>query len=108
MALLVQTFPKCKTAVPELIIRKIKRNVTDYYPYVKREFRALEQEYPTKSQLIYSQVRTFYLKQKSLGLPKQEIYQNVVTWFRTVTKTDMIEAPEVIAAFFVQNCEVFD
>jgi hypothetical protein len=99
---------KCKTEVPELIIRKIKRNVTDYYPFVKREFRVLEEEYPTKSQLIYSQVRTFYLKQKSLGLPKQEIYQNVVTWFRTVTKTDMIEAPEVIAAFFVQNCEVFD
>jgi hypothetical protein len=98
--------PKCKTAVPELIIRKIKRNVTDYYPHVKREFRALEQEYPTKSQLIYSQVRTFYLKQKSLGLSKQEIYQNIVTWFRNVTKTDMIEAPEVIAAFFVQNCEV--
>jgi hypothetical protein len=31
-----------------------------------------------------------------------------VTWFRNVTKTDMIEAPEVIAAFFVQNCEVLD
>lgn len=99
---------KCKTAMPELIIRKIKRNVTDYYPHVKREFRALEQEYPTKSQLIYSQVRTFYLKQKDLGLSKQEIYQNVVTWFRNVTKTDAIEAPEVIAAFFVQNCEVLD
>ena len=99
---------KCKNGMPELIIRKIKRNVTDYYPYVKREFRALEQEYPTKSQLIYSQVRTFYLKQKSLGLSKQEIYQNVVTWFRKATKTDMIEAPEVIAAFFVQNCEVLD
>jgi hypothetical protein len=99
---------KCKTALPELIIRKIKRNVTDYYPFVKREFRVLEQAYPTKSQLIYSQVRTFYLKQKSLGLPKQEIYQNVVTWFQNVTKTDMIEVPEVIAAFFVQNCEVLD
>ena len=99
---------KCKMAMPELIIRKIKKNVTDYYPHVKREFRVLEEEYPTKSQLIYSQVRTFYLKQKSLGLPKQEIYQNVVAWFRNVTKTDMIEAPEVIAAFFVQNCEVFD
>ncbi len=99
---------KCKSAVPELIIRKIKRNVTDYYPYVQREFRALEQEFPTKSQLIYSQVRTFYLKQKDLGLPKQEIYQNVVTWFRNVTRSDMIEAPEVIAAFFVQNCEVLD
>lgn len=99
---------KCKTAVPELIIRKIKRNVTDYYPYVRREFHALEQVYPAKSQLIYSQVRTFYLKQKDLGLPKKEIYQNVVTWFRSVLKTDMIEEPEVIAAFFVQNCEVLD
>ena len=99
---------KCKTALPEIVIRKIRRNVTDYYPYVKREFRVLEEEYPTKSQLIYSQVRTFYLKQKSLGLPKHEIYQNVVTWFQNVTKTDMIEAPEVIAAFFVQNCEVLD
>ena len=99
---------KCKSALPELIIRKIKRNVTDYYPHVQREFRAMEQEYPAKSQLIYSQVRTFYLKQKSLGVPKTEIYQNIVKWFRTVTKSDMIEAPEVIAAFFVQNCEVLD
>ena len=99
---------KCKSALPELIIRKIKRNVTDYYPQVQREFRALEQESPTKSQLIYSQVRTFYLKQKDLGLPKKEIYQNVVAWFQNATKTDMIEAPEVLAAFFVQNCEVLD
>jgi HNH endonuclease len=99
---------KCKSALPELIIRKIKRNVTDYYPHVQREFRALEQEFPTKSQLIYSQVRTFYLKQRDLGVPKTEIYQNVVAWFRNASKTDMIEAPEVIAAFFVQNCEVLD
>jgi HNH endonuclease len=99
---------KCKSALPELIIRKIKRNVTDYYPQVQREFRALEQEFPNKSQLIYSQVRTFYLKQKDLGLPKTEIYQNVVAWFQNAARTDMIEAPEVIAAFFVQNCEVLD
>lgn len=99
---------KCRSAMPEIIIRKIKRNVTDYYPQVQREFRALEQESPNKSQLIYSQVRTFYLKQKDLGLPKTEIYQNVVAWFQNAARTDMIEAPEVIAAFFVQNCEVLD
>ena len=99
---------KCRKAVQPLTIRKIKRNVSDYYPHVKREFHSLEQEYPAASQLIYSQVRTFYLKQKSLGLPKQDIYQNVVTWLRNVTKTDIVDAPEVIAAFFVQNCEVLD
>ncbi|WP_158793814.1 ABC-three component system protein [Granulicella sp. L60] len=99
---------KCKMAVSELIIRKIKRNVSDYYPFVQRQFRELEREMPNKSQLIFSQVRTFYLKQKDLGLPKQEIYQNVVAWFRSVTRSEMIEAPEVIAAFFVQDCEVLD
>lgn len=99
---------KCKSAMPELTICKIKRYVSDYYPHVQREFRAMEQQDPTKSQLIYAQVRSFYLKQKSLGLSKSEIYQNVVTWFRSVTKANTIEAPEVIAAFFVQNCEVLD
>jgi hypothetical protein len=99
---------KCKPGVPELIVRKVKRNVVDYYPHVLREFRLLEEEYPAKSQLIYAQVRSFYLKQKSLGVPKSEIYQNVVAWFRNVAKTETIEASEVIAAFFVQNCEVLD
>jgi hypothetical protein len=99
---------KCKSDLPQIIIRKIKRNVADYYPHVQKEFRTLEQQYPTKSQLIYAQVRAFYLKQKSLGRPKTEIYQNIVTWFQNVTKTDAIEAPEVIAAFFVQNCEALD
>lgn len=99
---------KCRPEVSELVIRKIKRNVSDYYPYVQRQFRELEREMPNKSQLIFSQVRTFYLKQKDLGLPKQDIYQNVVTWFRSQTRSEMIEAPEVIAAFFVQDCEVLD
>ena len=94
--------------VSELVIRKIKRNVSDYYPFVQRQFRELEREMPNKSHLIFSQVRTFYLKQKDLGLPKQDIYQNVVAWFRSVTRSDMIEAPEVIAAFFVQDCEVLE
>jgi hypothetical protein len=41
-------------------------DVSDYYPYVLREFRVLEQVYPTKSELIYAQIRSFYLKQKNL------------------------------------------
>lgn len=99
---------KCRPEVSELVIRKIKRNVTDYYVFVQGQFRELEQQMPLKSQVIYTQVRSFYMKQKELGLPKQDIYQNVVAWFRTVTQSEMIEAPEVIAAFFVQDCEVLD
>jgi hypothetical protein len=99
---------KCRPEVSELVIRKIKRNISDYYVFVQSQFRNLEQQMPNKSQLIFTQVRSFYMKQKELGLSKQDIYQNVVAWFRTVTQSEMIEAPEVIAAFFVQDCEVLE
>ena len=42
----------------------------------------MEQQTPTKSQLIYSQVKTFYLKNKDLGLSQKDIFHNVVEWFR--------------------------
>jgi hypothetical protein len=99
---------KFDATMPELTRRKIKHNVGDYYQHVFREFRALEQLSPTKSQLIYSQVKSFYLKQKDLGLSQKDIFHNVVEWFRNATKPETIEAPEIVAAFFVQNCEVFE
>lgn len=99
---------KFDDTMPPLTRRKIKRNVGDYYQHVFREFRTLEQQTPTKSQLIYTQVKSFYLKQKTLGLSQKEIFQNVVEWFQNSTKAETIEAPEIVAAFFIQNCEVFD
>lgn len=99
---------KFDATMPELTRRKIKRNVSDYYQHVFREFRSMEQQSPTKSQLIYSQVKTFYLKQKDLGLSQKDIFNNVVEWFRNATRPETIEAPEIVAAFFVQSCEVFE
>lgn len=99
---------KLNETMPQLTHRKIKRNVEDYYQHVFRGFRNLEQQSPAKSQVIYTQVKAFYLKQKSLELPQNEIFQNVVEWIRACTKPETVEAPEIIAAFFVQNCEVFE
>ena len=48
--------------------RKIKHNVTDFYQYIKSKFLEIEQQNPNSSVLIYSQVKTFYLKQKTLKL----------------------------------------
>jgi len=99
---------KFDNSLPGLTRRKIKHAVTDYYPHIKRGFRDLELQTPMAAELIYSQVRTYYLKQKSLGLSQPQIFANVVEWLRVTTHSESPEAPEIVASFFVQNCEVFD
>lgn len=88
--------------------RKIKHNVADYYPHLRAAFRELEQRYPNSSQVIFSQVRSYYTKQKALQNSQAAIFANIVAWIRTSTKNDNLEAAEATASFFVQNCEVFD
>jgi hypothetical protein len=99
---------KFDDTMPRPTRRKIKHWIVDYYQYIRQEFRMLEQQSPDSSQLIYSQVKTFYLKQKTLGLSQSEIFHNVVQWFRRSTSPETIEAPEIVAAFFIQNCEMFE
>lgn len=88
--------------------QKIKHNVADFYQYIKTKFLEIEQENPNSSVLICSQVKTFYLKQKSLGISQQEIFSNIVGWFYNKTKPQTIEAAEIVTSFFIQNCEVFE
>lgn len=88
--------------------RKIRNAVSDYYQHVRDAFNELEKTDSDSSQLIFSQVRTFYLKQKQQGLPQHDIFTNVVQWIRRATTAQTLESAEIVAAFFVQNCEVFE
>lgn len=88
--------------------QKITHAVTDYYPFIKDAFGELERSVPSCSALIYSQVKVFYLKQKNLGISQAATYRNIVEWIRDKTSPATTEAPEIVAAFFIQNCEVFE
>lgn len=99
---------KFDDSLPVLTRLKIKHAVTDFYQYVRGEFMEIERESPAASQLISSQVRTYYLKQKSLGLSQHDIFVNVVEWIRARTEPQTIESAEIVASYFVQNCEVFE
>jgi hypothetical protein len=99
---------KFDDSLPKPTRQKIRHAVTDYYQHVRREFRELELQTPAASQLIYSQVRAFYLKHKRLGLPQSAIFRNVVEWVERTTSPSTREAAEIVASFFVQNCEVFE
>lgn len=98
---------KFDNAMPIPTQLKIKHNVTDYYHYIKTKFLEIERENPHASDLIYSQVKTYYLKQKKLGQSQPEIFLNIVNWFYVKTKPQTIDAAEIVTSFFIQNCEVF-
>lgn len=99
---------KLKEDVSPPLRQKIRHNVSDYYQVVKSGLLRLEEENPGVSDAILAQVRAFYLKQKLLELQQEKIFANVVGWMAARTKPKTIEAAEILASFFVQNCEVFE
>lgn len=87
--------------------RKIRNGVRDYFSFVREELLALEKVSPAASERIATQVKSFYLQQEAMDLSQGQIYHNVVAWLKAKTRDESHDALEVVAAFFVQNCEVF-
>ena len=88
--------------------QKIRHNVVDYFGHIRKEMLELERESPTTSDLIATQVKAFYLKQRTLGLSQQEIFSNIVSWLQNKTNPKTLDAAEIVASYFIQNCEVFE
>ena len=99
---------KFDITLPLVTRQKIKHAVADYYQYIKTEFREMERNAPTSSQLIFTQVKAYYLKQATLDLTQADMFRNVVDWIRDKTGAQTEEAAEIVASFFIQNCEVFE
>lgn len=99
---------KLDSTIKPLTKQKIKSDVSAFYLFVRDRFAEMEKLTPMKAVLIAQQVKTFYVKQKSLSLSQQEIFQNTVNWIGSKFKTTSKQAAEVIAAFYVQNCELFE
>ena len=99
---------KLDGSMPVPTKRKVRHAVVDYFAYVRAAFLELERTDPGCSQLIFGQVRAFYLKQKSLQLPQADVFANVVRWIRIHSQAKTLESAEAVASFFIQNCEVFE
>lgn len=87
---------------------KIKNNVKNYYTFVREKLALLDKSGNCTSEIISSQIKTFYLAQKRNGVGQQAIFDNIVNWLKVKTKSETREPAEIIASFFVQNCEVFE
>lgn len=86
----------------------IRTSVTDYYSIIKDTLKQLEKQEQHKIKLLLSQIRSFYCEmlQQSPN-SKDLIFDGIVSWFAQKSKSPT-EACMILAAFFVQNCEIFD
>jgi hypothetical protein len=97
---------KIKENYPLLI--KVKGYVVEYFCYVQECFKLLESEGKLKFEVIASKVKTSYLTLKNTGRSQEDIFFALVEWLYNQTQKKHITACEIIIAFFVQDCEVFD
>jgi len=86
---------------------KIKSNVREYFVFIRDKFSELDGAELDLSEIISLQIKTYYLKQKNMGLGQQAIFENIVAWIHAKTKPKTNDAAEILASFFIQNCEIF-
>lgn len=86
---------------------KIKAQVAYFYTEIKKLFQQLDQRAPNTSEIIFSEVRTYYLTLKRENLSQSQIYDHLISWIKTNTKETNSIAVEVLVCFFIQNCEVY-
>lgn len=98
---------KLDDTINNLTKRKIKNHVSEYYVFIRNTFAQLDQSKLDLSEIISLQVKAYYKKQKTMGLNQQEIYINIVSWLNSKSKQHTSDATEIVASFFIQNCEVF-
>lgn len=91
-----------------LLRRKIERNVSLYYGFIKEAFQNMEDEGKKKFNLIAAEFKTAFIKSSYESKDKQVIFDVLVEWVNSQVSSKSHEACEIIVSFFVQNCEVFD
>ncbi|UJB31502.1 ABC-three component system protein [Chromobacterium sp. Beijing] len=99
---------KLDATMPPPTKRKVRNAVEDYFRHVQAAFLELERSDPGCSELIFVQVKSFYVMQKRQSLTQAQVFANLVAWIRTRAKAQTLESAEAVASFFIQNCEVFE
>lgn len=86
---------------------KVKSQVSYFYIEIKKLFQQLDQRIPNTSEIIFNEVKTYYLTLKREKLSQLEIYDHLIKWIKVSTKENNSAAAEVLVCFFIQNCEIY-
>ena len=91
-----------------MLRNKIESYNCMYYYFIKETFQNLERTNQIHFNLVASEIKISFLKCVQETDDKSDIFNSLVIWMHSKIKNASLEACEIVIAFFVQNCEVFD
>lgn len=86
---------------------KVKFDVSQYYLFIRNLFLEIEKNNSGIFDIIAGQIKSFYLKIKTISIDQEEIYEHISEWLYNKYKIGTIESYKILVSFFIQNCEVF-
>ena len=89
------------------LLAQIKVWVNLHYPDVHETLQELNREGKQRFEPFCHQVRLNYLNLSDKGYSQRQIYEAMIKWLQDATNEDA-HACEIVIAYFVQKCEVFD
>lgn len=99
---------KLNATITSLLKRKIANNVNEFYPTVSRIFKNQDFITPLTTEIVSTQIKLFFLKKKEQdSLDQKKIFVDTVQWINHKTGNHSYEASEILASYFIQNCELF-
>lgn len=91
----------------DLLKTKISIYVWRYYTFIREAFRQIDGKSGFHLEVLSGQIKSCFMKLNDTTKDKSMIFSNIVKWISNKTLCKSTEACEAVAAFFVQNCEVF-
>lgn len=98
---------KLNSSITALISKKIERNVSEFYPIVSHIFKQQDYLSPLTTEKVSAQIKLYYLSSDNKE-DQRLMFKNTVNWIHAKTGSYSLEAAEIIASYFVQNCELFE
>ena len=90
------------------VLSRITGYVTQYYTFIRDLFRELDGKNGFVFNALCLNIRASYLKMSAESNNKEEIFNQLSALIKRKTSSVSPSACEAVAAFFVQNCEVFN
>lgn len=91
-----------------LLREKVKDLVVRYFLFVQGLFGQLDGIGKQKFDKIATEVKLCFQSMEEQRLSQEEVFDGIVKWFQSKTQSQYGVACEIIVAFFIQNCEVFN
>lgn len=90
-----------------LLLSKVSGYIIQHYTFLRDLFRERDGKNGFVFSALCCEIKTAFVKMATISNDKEMIFNQLVSFIQNKTKSMNQTACEVVAAFFVQNCEVF-